>query len=147
MEQSQYNMLSRQKVEVEYARLFKEYGIGETCWSPLASGLLTGKYNDGIPQGSRGALAGYDWLTKKLTDPDAIAKVKEIQAIAAGLDVPVAQLALAWCLKNPNVSTVITGASRVEQLNENLKSLDVVKYLTPEIMATIDKILGGTTEE
>ena len=147
MEQSQYNMLSRQKVEVEYARLFKEYGIGETCWSPLASGLLTGKYNNGIPQGSRGSLAGYDWLTRKLTDQDAIAKVKQIQSIAAGLDVPVAQLALAWCLKNPNVSTVITGASRVEQLNENLKSLDVVKYLTPEIMASIDKILGETAEE
>ena len=147
MEQSQYNMLSRQRVEKEYGRLFKDYGIGETCWSPLASGLLTGKYNNGIPQGSRGSLAGYDWLTRKLTDQDAIAKVKQIQSIAAGLDVPVAQLALAWCLKNPNVSTVITGASRVEQLNENLKSLDVVKCLTPEIMASIDKILGETAEE
>lgn len=147
MEQSQYNMLSRQKVEVEYARLFKDYGIGETCWSPLASGLLTGKYNEGIPQGSRGAVAGFDWLTRMLTDPDSIAKVKQIQSVAAGLDVPVAQLALAWCLKNPNISTVITGASRVEQLNENIKALDVVSYLTPEIMAAIDKILGEPAEE
>lgn len=147
MEQSQYNMLSRQKVEVEYARLFKDYGIGETCWSPLASGLLTGKYNEGIPQDSRGAVAGFDWLTRMLTDPDSIAKVKQIQSVAAGLDVPVAQLALAWCLKNPNVSTVITGASRVEQLNENIKALDVVSYLTPEIMAAIDKILGEPAEE
>lgn len=147
MEQSQYNMLSRQKVEVEYARLFKDYGIGETCWSPLASGLLTGKYNEGIPQGSRGAVAGFDWLTRMLTDPNSIAKVKQIQSVAAGLDVPVAQLALAWCLKNPNISTVITGASRVEQLNENIKALDVVSYLTPEIMAAIDKILGEPAEE
>jgi voltage-dependent potassium channel beta subunit len=146
MEQSQYNMLSRQRVEVEYARLFKEYGIGETCWSPLASGLLTGKYNNGIPQGSRGDLAGFDWLTRLLTNPDSIARVKQIQVVAAGLDVPVAQLALAWCLKNPNISTVITGASRVEQLHENLKALDVVKCLTPEVMLTIDKILSAPSE-
>ena len=141
MEQSQYNMLARERVEQEYASVFRDYGYGETIWSPLASGLLTGKYNDGIPEGSRGALTGYDWLRGHLTDQAAIAKVKQLQGVAADLGLPLAQMAIAWCLKNPNVSTVILGASRLEQLNENLKALDAVDRLTPEVMARLETIL------
>jgi voltage-dependent potassium channel beta subunit len=141
-EQPQYNMLSRERVEQEYARLFKDYGYGSTIWSPLASGMLTGKYNNGIPAGSRGSMSGMAWLTKQLTDQESIAKVKQLQPIAAELGVSMAQMAIAWCLKNPNVSTVITGASRVEQVRENMKAMDIVEKLTPEIMARFDEIVG-----
>lgn len=141
-EQPQYNMFSRAKVEVEYKRLFKEYGYGATTWSPLASGLLTGKYNNGIPEGSRGRLPGYEWLSNQLTNQDAINKVKLLQVIANDLGASMAHMALAWCLKNPNVSTVITGASRVEQVVENMKALPVVEKLTPEVMEKISSILG-----
>ncbi len=141
-EQPQYNMFSRARVEVEYARLFREYGYGATIWSPLASGLLTGKYNNGIPEGSRGKLPGYEWLSNQLTNQDAIKKVKQLQVIANDLGATMAQMALAWCLKNPNVSTVITGASRVEQVHENMKALPIVEKLTPELMETINSILG-----
>lgn len=141
-EQPQYNMFSRAKVEVEYKRLFKEYGYGATTWSPLASGLLTGKYNNGIPEGSRGRLPGYEWLSNQLTNQDAINKVKLLQVIANDLGASMAQMALAWCLKNPNVSTVITGASRVEQVRENMKALPVVEKLTPEVLEKINSILG-----
>jgi len=141
-EQPQYNMFSRAKVEVEYKRLFKEYGYGATTWSPLASGLLTGKYNNGIPEGSRGRLPGYEWLSNQLTNQDAINKVKLLQVIANDLGASMAQMALAWCLKNPNVNTVITGASRVEQVVENMKALPVVEKLTPEVMEKISSILG-----
>jgi voltage-dependent potassium channel beta subunit len=144
MEQPQYNMFSRAKVEVEYARLFKDYGYGATTWSPLASGLLTGKYNNGIPEGSRGNLPGYEWLHDQLTNQNAISKIKQLQVISAGLGVTMAQLALAWCLKNPNVSTVITGASRVEQVHENMKALPVVEKLTPDIMEKIEGIISGS---
>ena len=147
MEQPQYNLLTREKVEVEYARLFKDYGYGATIWSPLASGLLTGKYNDGIPQDSRGALPGFDWLHDRLTNPAGIAKVRQLQEVANQLGVPLAQMALAWCLKNPNISTVITGASRLEQLNQNLQALDVVEKLTPDVMAKIDEITGKAPVE
>jgi voltage-dependent potassium channel beta subunit len=143
MEQPQYNMFVRNRVEVEYARLFKDYGIGATTWSPLASGLLTGKYNNGIPEGSRGNLPGYEWLRDQLTNQNAIAKVKQLQVIAAGLGTTMTQMALAWCLKNPNVSTVITGASRVEQVRENMKALAVVEKLTPEVMDQIESIISG----
>lgn len=142
MEQTQYNLLWRERVELEYARLFRDYGYGETTWSPLASGLLTGKYNDGIPAGSRGSLKGYGWLKDQLTDQQAIAKVKQLQVVAADLGAPVSHLAIAWCLKNPNVSTVITGASRVEQVRENMKAIDLVAKLTPELMARMDGITG-----
>ena len=142
MEQPQYNLLHRQRFEVEYARLFKDCGYGSTIWSPLASGLLTGKYNNGIPAGSRGSLAGFDWLKDHLTDQEAITQVKKLQPIAADLGIPLSQLAIAWCLKNPNVSTVITGASRVEQVRENMKALDVVEKLSPEIMNRIDEVVG-----
>ncbi len=143
MEQPQYNMFARERFEKEYARLFKDYGYGATIFSPLASGLLTGKYNNGIPDNSRAALKGYEWLHKHVTNPESLAKVKSLQSVAADAGCTIAQLALAWCLKNPNVSTVMTGASRVEQVHENMKALDVVKKLTPEVMEKIEKILAN----
>lgn len=143
MEQPQYNMFVRRRFEVEYARLFKEYGYGATTWSPLASGLLTGKYNNGIPEGSRGNLPGYEWLRDQLTSRDALVRVKQLQEIAASLGTTMAQMALAWCLKNPNVSTVITGASRVEQVRENMKALAVVEKLTPDVMQKIEEVISG----
>ncbi len=141
MEQPQYNMLTRERFEKEYARLFKDYGYGSTIFSPLASGLLTGKYNNGIPAGSRGALQGYEWLKGRLTDQEALARVKALQSIAADMGCTIAQLALAWCLKNPNVSSVITGASRVEQVHENMKALDVLAKLTPDVIEQVEKTL------
>jgi voltage-dependent potassium channel beta subunit len=142
MEQPQYNLFHRDRFEKEYARLYADLGIGTTIWSPLASGLLTGKYNDGIPKDSRGAIKGYEWLAESLTDKARIAKVKALAPVAKGLACTMAQLALAWCLKNPNVSTVITGASRPAQVTENMGALDVVTKLTPEVMARIDAIVG-----
>lgn len=139
-EQPQYNLFERQQVEKEYARLFKDYGYGATTWSPLASGLLSGKYLQGIPEGSRGALPGYEWLRDRLTDPRRLEKVRALQPIAAELGCTLSQLAIAWCLKNPHISTVITGASRVEQVRENMQALEVVEKLTPEVMAQIDAI-------
>ena len=142
MEQPQYNLLHREKVEKEYARLYQDIGLGTTIWSPLASGFLTGKYNNGIPQDSRPNLEGYDWLRKQLTAPLRLEKVKNLALIAADLGVSLAQMSLAWCLKNPNVSTVITGASRVEQVHENMKAIDVVETLTPEVMARIEEAVS-----
>jgi voltage-dependent potassium channel beta subunit len=147
MEQPRYNMLAREKFEKEYARLFKDYGYGSTTFSPLASGLLVGKYNNGIPDGSRGALPGYEWLRGQLTDAEAIAKVKALQPIADELGSTIAQMAIAWCVKNPNVSTVITGASRVSQVYENMKAMDVVEKLTPDVMARIEEVLGNNPNE
>jgi voltage-dependent potassium channel beta subunit len=142
MEQPEYNLLHRDRVEKEYARLYADIGLGLTTWSPLASGLLTGKYNDGrVPPGSRGAVKGYEWLAERLTDPARIAIVRRLAPIADDLGCTLAQLALAWCLVNPNVSTVITGASRVAQLHENLKALDVVDRLAPDVLARIDAAL------
>jgi len=147
MEQPQYNMLDRQKVEHEYTRLYQDIGLGTTTWSPLASGLLTGKYNDGIPADSRANLKDYEWLKPALTDPERIGKVRKLAPIAADLGISMAHLALAWCLKNPHVSTVITGASRVEQVRENMKALDAVEKLNPEVMARIDDVLGNKPQE
>ncbi|MBI9049904.1 MAG: aldo/keto reductase [Anaerolineaceae bacterium] len=141
MEQPQYNMFFRERFEKEFARIFKDYGIGSTTWSPLASGMLTGKYNNGIPVGSRAALPGYEWLHEHVTNPVTIAKVKKLQVVADDLGVPLNRMALAWILKNPNVSTVITGASRVEQLEDNLKSLDVISQLTDDVLNRIEDIL------
>jgi len=141
MEQPEYNMFHRQVFEVEYARLFKDYGYGTTTWSPLASGLLTGKYNDGIPEGSRGSLDGYEWLRDKLTDKKLLKKVKKLGVLAGDLGASTAQLALAWLLKNPNVSSVITGASKVSQIKENMKALEVVPKMTEDVMAEIEQIL------
>jgi aryl-alcohol dehydrogenase-like predicted oxidoreductase len=138
MEQPQYNLLARDRVEKEYARLYEDIGLGTTIWSPLASGLLTGKYKDGIPDGSRGALAGYEWLADRLSEEATIAKVERLRPIAEELDCTIAQLAIAWCAHNPNVSTVITGASRPSQVQENFKALDVLAALTPETVARIE---------
>lgn len=140
MEQPQYNLVTRTRVEKEYARLYEDTGLGLTTWSPLASGLLTGKYLDGIPEGSRAALPGYEWLQKMLTDPEANEKVKGLVAIAGELDCTPAQLAIAWCAKNPNVSTVITGASRPEQVEENMKALDVMAQLDDDTMGRLDEL-------
>jgi voltage-dependent potassium channel beta subunit len=142
MEQPQYNMFSRDRFEKEYAPLYKDLGYGTTIFSPLASGLLTGKYNEGIPAGSRASLEGYEWLQKGIT-PERIEKVKQLQPIASEFDCSLSQLALAWCLKNPNVSTVITGASRRAQVTENMGALDVVPKLTADVMEHIEGILGN----
>jgi voltage-dependent potassium channel beta subunit len=147
MEQPIYNMFSRQKVEYEYTRLYQDIGLGLTTWSPLASGLLTGKYNDGIPSDSRANLKGYEWLKPGLTDSERIEKVRKLVPIASELGISMGQLALAWCLKNPHVSTVITGASRVEQVLENMKALEAVEKLTPEVMARIEAVLGNKPQE
>ncbi len=143
MEQPQYNMLHRERFEVEYAPLFRDLGYGTTIWSPLASGLLTGKYNNGIPDGSRLALKDYQWLIKNSIVPEKIEKVKKLQLLAGELGCSVAQLALAWCLKNPNVSTVITGASRPEQVTENMKALDITRQLTGDVLEKIETILAN----
>ena len=147
MEQPQYNLLHRERVEIEYARLYEDIGLGTTTWSPLASGLLTGKYKDGIPKDSRGALKGYGWLKDKLTDKDSLAKVQKLGKIAKELDCTLAQFAIAWCAKNPNVSTVITGASRVEQVRENLKAIEVLPKLTEDVMKRVDEVVGKPERE
>lgn len=136
MEQPQYNLLTRDRVEVEYARLYDDIGLGLTIWSPLASGLLTGKYNQGIPKDSRFALPGYEWLKSSLTD-ERIAAVKRLEPIARELGATLAQLALAWTTKNQRVSTVITGASRPEQVVENMKALDLAAKLDDGVMKRI----------
>jgi voltage-dependent potassium channel beta subunit len=147
MEQPQYNMLWRNRVEKEYSRLYQDIGLGLTIWSPLASGLLTGKYASGdLPADSRAALPGYEWLRGAVTDTNRNAVVKELVPIAEELGCTLAQLAIAWCVKNPNVSTVITGASRVEQVHENMKALDVVSKLTPDVMTQIDGVLKNKPE-
>lgn len=138
MEQPQYHLLERRKVEQEYARLYQDIGLGLTTWSPLASGLLTGKYLNGIPADSRGALPDYGWLAESLTDKARNEKVRKLKGIADELGVSLAKLSLAWCAKNPNVSTVITGASRVDQVKENLSALDVLPKLTAEVLERID---------
>ena len=143
MEQPEYNLLHRHRVEREYARLYSDIGLGTTTWSPLASGLLTGKYNDGIPPGSRGTIKGYEFLREPLSDHGKIAVVRRLGPIAAELGCTLAQMSLAWCLSNPHVSTVITGASRPAQVVENMKALDVVAKLTPEILARIDAATAG----
>jgi len=142
VEQPEYNLLDRHRVEVEYARLYDDIGLGLTTWSPLASGLLTGKYLDGVPEGSRAALPGYEWLRDLLTDPDRNAAVRRLAAVADDLGCSLAQLSLAWCARNPRVSTVITGASRVEQVHENMGALDVLDRLDDDVVARIDAAVG-----
>jgi len=143
MEQPQYNMLHRERVEKEYLPLYQEIGLGTTIWSPLASGLLTGKYNRGIPAGTRASLAGYEWLKQYVLTPENIEKVKLLEPIAKSLGCTLAQLALAWCLKNPNVSTVITGATNPHQVTENMKAEEVVQNLDQSVMEKIDQVLGN----
>ena len=139
-EQPQYNILWRDKVDKEYKRLYEDIGLGTTIWSPLSSGLLTGKYLNGIPEGSRATLPGYEWLKGMLTDEGRNKKVADLKVIADELDISLAQLSLAWCAKNPNVSTVITGASSAAQVRENMTALDAMPLLTKEIMDRIDVI-------
>ena len=141
MEQPQYNLLDRERFEVEYAPVFEHYRIGATTWSPLASGALTGKYLDGIPAGSRATLAGYEWLKERMVESERgqarMHKVAALLPVAEALGVHLSQLAIAWCLLNPNVTTVILGASRVEQLAENLNALEVLPLLTEEVQAQL----------
>lgn len=139
-DQAQYNLLVRQRVEREYARLYEDIGLGLTTWSPLASGLLTGKYLDGAPEGSRATLPGYEWLQQALTGPDRNAKARQLKEIADDLGADMAQLALAWCVRNPHVSTVITGASSVGQLRSNLGALDVLPRITDEVAERLNAI-------
>ena len=141
MEQPQYNLFERDKMENEFLQLFKTVGMGTTIWSPLASGLLTGKYNDGIPRGSRFALEGFDWLKEKWVLDDKVKKVKKLTELAKKMGVSTASLSIAWCINNPNVSTAILGATKKTQLLDNLKALDVVTQLTPELMEKIEGIM------
>ena len=138
MEQPQYNILWRDKVEKEYQRLYEDIGLGTTIWSPLSSGLLTGKYMNGVPEGSRATLPGYEWLKGMLTDEGRNKKVADLKVIADELGISLTQLSLAWCAKNPNVSSVITGASTAAQVRENMTALDAMPLLTKEIMDRID---------
>jgi voltage-dependent potassium channel beta subunit len=149
MEQPQYNMFHRNRVEQEYAHLYQEIGLGTTVWSPLASGLLTGKYNAGIPDDTRLTLEGYDWLRRRFESDETkqrIEKIKKLVPVADSLGCSMAQLALAWCLKNPDVSTVITGASRSTQVTENMKSLKVLEQLSDDVMNQIESILDNKPE-
>ncbi len=146
MEQPQYHMFHRHTMEVEYARLYETIGLGTTIWSPLASGMLTGKYNDGIPDDSRINLPGYEWLRKMFESEEwqrRLEIVRQLTTVAEELETTMARLAIAWCLKNPNVSTVITGASRVEQVHDNMKALDVVPQLTDDVMEQIESLLNN----
>jgi len=146
MEQPQYNMFHRDKVEKEYVHLYQEIGLGTTIWSPLAGGLLTGKYNNGIPEGTRASLKGYEWLRSRFESVEAkqqISKVRQLTAIAEELGCSMAQLALAWCLKNPHVSTVITGASRPQQVIENMKAIEIASKISDEKMKRIEAILDN----
>ena len=149
MEQPQYNLFERDKVEGDYAPLYDTYGLGTTIWSPLASGLLTGKYNDGIPEGSRMALPGYEWLKDTLASEkgkDHLAKARALTQVAEGAGLSLTHMALLWCLANPRVSTVILGASRVSQLKDNLAALDHADRLTPEVMTAIEAIVKNRPE-
>ncbi len=143
MEQPQYNLLERTKLEKDYLPLFKNYGMGTTIWSPLASGVLTGKYLKGIPKGSRMELESLSWIKDKVWSPENQEKVAKLNDLASDLGVSLTNLSIAWCLKNPNVSSVILGATKVEQLTENLKSLDVLPKLTNEVMEKIDEVMAN----
>ena len=144
MEQPQYNLLDRKRFEIEYKPIFEKYGMGTTTWSPLASGALTGKYLEGIPEGSRASLDGYEWLKKSMVESERgqerMTKVATLAPIAEEMEVKLANLAIAWCLLNENVSTVILGASKVEQLEENLKSVEVLPLLNQEVINKLSSI-------
>ncbi len=142
VEQPQYNLFERGKMERDYLPVFRNYGMGTTIWSPLASGLLTGKYNNGIPEGSRLALENYSWLKDRMMQDDKLASVKKLAAIADDLNTSLATLSVAWCIANPNVTTAILGATKEQQLTENLKALDLYPQLTAEVLATIDGVMG-----
>lgn len=141
MEQPQYNMFERYKMEMDYLPVFKNTGLGTTIWSPLAAGFLTGKYLNGIPENSRLAIEGFDWLKDRWLQQEKIDKLKKLVTLSNTLGVSMASLAIAWTIKNPNVTTAILGATRKEQLSENLKALDALKILTPEVLLEVEKIL------
>ncbi len=141
MEQPQYNLFERNKIENEYLMVYKTVGLGTTIWSPLASGLLSGKYNKGIPAESRFAIPGFEWLRDRLMQEQLVAKAVAISALAAELSITPSQLSIAWCIKNPNVTTAILGATKKEQLLENLDALQAVEKLTPEVMQRIEEIV------
>jgi voltage-dependent potassium channel beta subunit len=142
VEQPIYNLFERHRFSPEYNAVYDEHGYGATTWSPLASGLLTGKYNDGIPKGSRGDVSKYDWLEEQLTDASRIARVKGLEPLAREMGATLAQFSIAWCLQNPNVSSVITGATRLEQVEDNLTAIEFVDKFTPDVMAEIDRIFA-----
>lgn len=142
MEQPQYNLFERNKIENEYLEVYKNVGLGTTIWSPLAAGLLTGKYNDGIPEGSRFAIEGFDWLKDRWMAEDRINRVKKLGELAKDLDVSLASLSIAWCVKNEHVTTAILGATKKAQLLDNLDALKALPLLTADIMQQIDTIVG-----
>ena len=141
VEQTQYNMFERAKIELDYLPVYQNVGLGTTIWSPLAAGFLTGKYNEGIPEGSRLSIQGFDWLKERWLQEDKLKKVKELGKLAGEIGVSLAEMAIAWTIKNPHVTTAILGATKKEQLLENLKALDAVSKLTPEVMEKIENIL------
>ena len=150
MEQPQYNLFERQKVEADYLPIYQTFGLGTTIWSPLASGLLTGKYNDGIPKDSRMNLAGYEFLRDEFNSPagqEKLKKIKALSGIAKKAGLPLHHMALLWCLQCAHVSTVILGASRMEQLTDNLAALEKKSLMTPEVMAEIEKVMGNKPDE
>lgn len=142
VEQPQYNLFERNKIENEFLMVFKTVGMGTTIWSPLASGLLSGKYNDGIPEGSRFGLTGFDWLRDRWMKDDMLNKVRSLAELSKELGISMAQLSIGWCIKNPSVTTAILGATRKEQLMENLGALDAMHKLDDEVMKRIDEIVG-----
>ena len=146
VEQPQYNLFERTKVEADYSEIYKIVGLGTTIWSPLASGLLTGKYNEGIPKNSRFALEGFEWLRDKLIEADKIKKVKKLSDIASKTGLSLAIFSIAWCLKNKHVTTAILGATRKQQLLENLKAIDALPLLTDEVMAKVEKVMLNKPE-
>ena len=146
VEQPIYNLLERHRFGAEYRHVYRAYGLGSTTWSPLATGVLTGKYANGIPTSSRAALKGHEWLKDEVTDPVRLQRAQQLYPIAGELGCTLAQLAIAWCLKNPRVSTVITGASRVEQVRENMLAVEVVPKLTAAVLQRVDQIMGVSAE-
>lgn len=146
VEQPEYNLFNRRKMESEFLSIFDNIGMGTTIWSPLASGLLTGKYNDGIPAGSRMSLDGYEWLKERSMLNDKIARVKKLSEFAQELGVSLTELSIAWCISNPNVTTAILGATKESQLLENLKALEILPLITSEVKETIDNIMGTKPE-
>ena len=142
VEQPEYNLFNRHKIENEFLQIFKTVGLGTTIWSPLASGLLTGKYNNGIPENSRLGIEGFEWLKERQLQEERIEKVRNLKQVSDKLNTSLATLSIAWTIKNPNVTTTILGATKKEQLLENLKALDVMPLLSPEIMEEIDEIMG-----
>ena len=143
VEQPIYNLFARHRFAPAYDAVYRDHGFGSTVWSPLASGLLSGKYQGGIPEGSRGSIASLNWLKKDLTDADRLAKVAALEPLARDIGASLAQFSLAWCLQNPHVSTVLTGASNIGQVHENLRAAEFVDRFTPELMAAIDEIFDA----